>query len=111
MIAKEPYVAALKEILKRQEARDKLHKPLGDLGIDISADPLEDAMVTLLDAALCIQDLPKNGFTSWWLYDCCMSRDKGVAPELILGTQKLTASTPEELYDMAVAYSEYTEEM
>ena len=111
MIAKEPYVAALKEILKRQAARDKLHKPLAELGIDISSDPLEDAMVTLMDAALNMPDMPTGGFTSWWLYDCSMSRGKGIPTKLRLDDRELTAGTPEELYDMAVAYSKYTEEM
>ena len=107
MIAKEPFVAALNVIIKRQEIRDQLHKPLIEMGIEIGADPLEDAMVTLLDASLDLQQPPEGGMVGWWLYDCSSDRVKGKPTFMRLGADVITASTPEELYDMIVAYDKY----
>lgn len=109
MIAKEPFVAALNAILERERHRDASHKHLEAIGIEILADPLEDAMVTLLDAAL-EADVPKgHEFVSWWLYDCSRERDKkkGKGPFMKLGRKKLYARTPEQLYDMVVAYKSF----
>jgi len=108
MIAKEPFVAALNAILERERHRHASDKHLEALGIEIMADPLEDAMVTLLDASL-EADVPRgHEFVSWWLYDCSREREvKGKGPFMQLGKKKLYAKTPEQLYDMVVAYKSF----
>lgn len=107
MIAKEPFVAALNAILERERHRHASRKHLEAIGIDIIADPLEDVIVTLLDAAL-DADVPKaHEFVSWWLYDSSRTREgKGKGPFIKIGKKKHYAKTPEQLYDAVVAYKE-----
>lgn len=111
MIAKEPFVAALNAILERERHRHESHKHLEALGIEILADPLEDAMVTLLDTGLEANVPRGHEFVSWWLYDCSRERDKqnSKGPCMQLGRKKFYAKTPEQLYDMVVAYKNYEE--
>lgn len=107
MIAKEPFATAVRALLDRQKHRDEVYRPLQKLGIDITSDPMEDAMVDLLDASLCLTNPPAGGLVSWWLYDCSfMVKDKGHAI-MPLGDTEHIVGNPEELYDLAVAYNNY----
>ena len=103
MIAKEPFVTALTAIIDRGKHKDDIYKGMQAIGIDIVSDPLEDAIVTLLDAALDIPQPPEEGFVSWFLSGTKMPA------VLHLNDTKHEARTPAELYDMAVAYKTHLE--
>ncbi|KAA0888727.1 hypothetical protein [Oryzomonas rubra] len=103
MISKQEFVKALNAILAREALRNKIDNDMAGIGIGIIADPLEDALVDVLDATLDLNHPPKDGIVSWWLYECSAVTAPRVG-KCSIGDKDYTITTPEELYDYAMDY-------
>lgn len=108
MIPKDLFVKGMNCLLRQEELMDQLSDGLREMGLAFNGeDRREDLLVELLDAGLDL-DLPPShgGMVSWWLYDCSRDRKIGAGGHVMIAGRSYRITTPEELYDFAVAYKE-----
>ena len=103
MISKELFLTTMGILVEWEKAMDRIRGDLGDLGylgLDLSGDSLEGAVVDLMDAGI--------GFSgdacpvSWWWWDCCEDRRSGKSPVVFFDGKEYRISTPEQLYDYSI---------